>query len=65
MILNVKGQITACGFVTNFVGSEKFIAHTIVKGQITACGFVTFLDRFIAENFLLVKGQITACGFVT
>ena len=42
----MKGQITACGFVTS-TGFSASIGSYMVKGQITACGFVTILDSEI------------------
>ena len=59
----MKGQITACGFVTLENAFRVFVIHW-VKGQITACGFVTII-AFSTQSFNNVKGQITACGFVT
>ena len=37
----VKGQITACGFVTGLLKFARTALFLHVKGQITACGFVT------------------------
>ena len=60
----MKGQITACGFVTDS-HLQLLKAVCIVKGQITACGFVTPCLIIAVAFFIYVKGQITACGFVT
>ena len=45
VFLVVKGQITACGFVT-IERAVRILYFYMVKGQITACGFVTLAYPF-------------------
>ena len=46
-MLPVKGQITACGFVTLLRFQNQVLLP--VKGQITACGFVTIKDSAVKD----------------
>ena len=50
----VKGQITACGFVTLKNANGNVTSIVQVKGQITACGFVTF-------SFITIPPSIHYC----
>ena len=51
----MKGQITACGFVTQLVFAVVAVL-AVVKGQITACGFVTS-DKDVIRFLRDCKGE--------
>ena len=52
----MKGQITACGFVTHLKLFDVIIGSCHdVKGQITACGFVTFANVINDSVFITLS----------